>query len=102
MVSNALQAYPAKHVARLTNENHRTVEAWRAGRSLPSLPAFFDLVRHVSCCCMEVQRVLKLQTDEEFQRALNDLIYAAQRVRLCDPDKRVPPHGQYRSVGGQQ
>ena len=59
IVRSALQAYPAKHVARLTNENHRTVEAWRAGRSLPSLPAFFNLVQHVPCCRMEVQRVLK-------------------------------------------
>jgi hypothetical protein len=32
---------------------------------------------------MEVQRALKLsETDEEFQRALKDLIRAAQRVRL--------------------
>jgi hypothetical protein len=32
---------------------------------------------------VEVQRALKLsETDEEFQRALNDLIRAAQRVRL--------------------
>ena len=83
IVRSALQAYPAKHVARLTNENHRTVEAWRAGRSLPSLPAFFNLVRHVPCLRVEVQRALKLsETDEEFQRALNDLIRAAQRVRL--------------------
>jgi hypothetical protein len=74
---------PAKHVARLTNENHHTVEAWRAGCSRPSLPAFFNLVRQVPGCRMEVQRVLKLsETDEEFQRALNDLIRAAQRVRL--------------------
>ena len=57
IVRSALQAYPAKQVARPMNENHRTVEAWRVGCSLPSLPAFFNLVRHVPCCRMEVQRV---------------------------------------------
>jgi hypothetical protein len=36
IVRSALQAYSAKHVARLTNENHRTVETWRAGVKGPS------------------------------------------------------------------
>jgi hypothetical protein len=58
-VRSTLQAYPAKNVTRLTNENHRTVEAWRAGRSLPSMPPFFNLIQHVPCCRMEVQRVLR-------------------------------------------
>ena len=73
-VRSALQAYPAKHVARLANENHPHTR--QAGRSSPSP------VQHVPCCRMEVLRVLELQTDEEFQRALNDLIRSAQRVRL--------------------
>jgi hypothetical protein len=86
IVRSALQAYPAKHVARLTNENHRTVEARRAGRSLPSP------VQHVPCCRMEVQRALKLsERDEEVQRALNDLIRAAQRAGAVARSYRCKP-----------
>lgn len=47
----------AKRVAKVANVNHRTLQGWRAGRSLPSLPEFFNLYLKVPGIQAEMRRL---------------------------------------------
>lgn len=82
-VAEALRRNPAKQIARQINASPRTVEGWRGRKVAPSLAHFLNACQAVPELKAAMRQLLAMEgdADPEFQRALADLVRAAQRAK---------------------